>query len=217
VVVFAAIVVVQMSGANVLLHGFEFGFDPPAHVRVANVEAIVQVQMRLRPEQVQPLRRGELIRRIFEQHFDTALRREDPDFIQRRERGIEVLLENTPNELSSAERLNLFRSQTHLNLNYCFDIGHAHLGRGVEAEFGAMKEHSRSTHLHDNDGREDQHLFPGQGTIDWGRAMELLSSCGDQVPLLLELREVPNLEFPVREAKARADRLVEYSMEVEDE
>jgi len=34
-----------------------------------------------------------------------------------RQRGVEVLLENTPNELSSAERLMLFLNVTHLNLN----------------------------------------------------------------------------------------------------
>ena len=43
------------------------------------------------------------------------------------QRGVEVLLENTPNRLASAERLNSFLTQTHLNLGYCFDIGHANM------------------------------------------------------------------------------------------
>ena len=33
-----------------------------------------------------------------------------------RQRGVEVLLENTPNELSSAERLSMFLDVTHLQL-----------------------------------------------------------------------------------------------------
>lgn len=117
------------------------------------------------------------------------------------QRGVEVLLENIPNELSSAVRLNDFLTQTHLNLNYCFDIGHAHMGNGVKAEFELMKERIRSTHLHDNDGRSDLHLFPGKGSIDWKEAMRLLRSRADQYPLLLELKEVPGMERPGEDAK----------------
>lgn len=123
------------------------------------------------------------------------------------QRGVEVLLENIPNELSSAARLNAFLGMTHLNLNYCFDIGHAHMAQGVETEFQLMKERIRSTHLHDNDGVEDQHLFPGEGSIDWSQAMRLLGSCRDQYPLLLELKEPPGMEHPVEHAKRAIDEL----------
>ena len=41
----------------------------------------------------------------------------------RGQRGVEVLLENTPNALSSAERLLMFFEQTHLDLNVCLDTG----------------------------------------------------------------------------------------------
>src|SRR5215510_519861 len=57
-----------------------------------------------------------------------------------RQRGVEVLLENIPNELSSAERLLMFEDLTHVGMNYCFDTGHAHMGAGVEHEFGLMKD-----------------------------------------------------------------------------
>jgi sugar phosphate isomerase/epimerase len=126
------------------------------------------------------------------------------------QRGVEVLLENTPNELASGERLNYFLRQTHLNLNYCFDIGHAHLGNGIETEFEVMKERIRSTHLHDNDGQEDQHLFPGQGSVDWPKAMRLLASRPDQYPLLLELREPAGREHPIEEAARAMDELTKH-------
>jgi len=132
------------------------------------------------------------------------------------QRGVEVLLENTPNDLSSAQRLNDFLAQTHLNLNYCFDIGHAHMGQGIEAEFERMKERIRSTHLHDNDGHEDQHLFPGKGSIDWKRAMKLLRSREGQYPLLLELKEPEGMAHPVAEAKETMDRLLELRTNDED-
>ena len=127
-----------------------------------------------------------------------------------RQRGVQILLENIPNELSSAERLNYFLEVTHLDLGFVFDVGHANIGEGVEAAFSIMKKRIRSTHVHDNDGKEDKHLFPLKaegGTVDWKQTMTLLRSCGDQVPLLLELREVERMEHPLDQANEVFDRL----------
>jgi sugar phosphate isomerase/epimerase len=127
------------------------------------------------------------------------------------QRGVEILLENTPNELSDAENLESFNRTTHLNLNYVFDTGHAHIGAGIEHEFEIMKPRIRSLHVHDNDGKDDQHLFPltdgATGTIDWNRAMELLRSRPGQYPLLLELREVAAMQNPITEIVRVFDRL----------
>lgn len=126
-----------------------------------------------------------------------------------RQRGVEVLLENTPNDLATAERLELFNSMTHMGLNYVFDTGHAHIGAGIEHEFGIMKRRIRSLHVHDNNGKDDQHLFPLSegGTIGWPAAMDLLRSLPAQVPLLLELREVPEMEHPLDEIARAFERL----------
>jgi sugar phosphate isomerase/epimerase len=123
--------------------------------------------------------------------------------------GVEILLENIPNDLSTAERLELFNRITHLNLNYVFDTGHAHIGAGIENEFEIMKERIRSLHVHDNDSKEDAHLYPnaGGGSIDWTRTMELLRSRPAQYPLLLELREVPEQENPLTEIARAFDYL----------
>ena len=109
-----------------------------------------------------------------------------------RGRGVEILLENIPNELSSAERLLQFEELTHVGMKYGFDTGHANMGAGVEHEFQLMKERIRSTHVHDNNGKDDNHLFPlvsGGGTIDWKKTMELLRSREDRYPLVLELKD----------------------------
>jgi sugar phosphate isomerase/epimerase len=127
-----------------------------------------------------------------------------------RQLGVEVLLENIPNGLSSAERLMLFLEMTHLDLNFVFDVGHAHFGEGVENAFGIMKERIRSTHLHDNDGQTDKHLFPlvsEGGTVDWKRTMDLLRTRADQYPLLLELKEVPEYSQPLAVVNEVFDRL----------
>jgi sugar phosphate isomerase/epimerase len=126
-----------------------------------------------------------------------------------RQRGVEILLENIRNDLASAERLRQFNELTHLNMNFVFDAGHAHIMGGVDHEFEIMAPRIRSLHLHDNDGKEDRHLYPQAtgGTIDWKRAMELLRSRPGQYPLLLELREVPEMEHPIDEAARVFDNL----------
>jgi sugar phosphate isomerase/epimerase len=126
-----------------------------------------------------------------------------------RQRGVEILLENTPNALATADRLRLFNNMTHLNLNYVFDTGHAHIGAGIENEFEIMKDRIRSLHVHDNNGVEDQHLFPmvEGGTIDWAHTMDLLRSRPGQYPLLLELREVSDMAQPLSEMNRVFDKL----------
>lgn len=121
-----------------------------------------------------------------------------------KQRGVEVLVENIPNGLSSAERLLLFNELTHLKLNFCFDVGHANLGEGVANAFNLLKSRIRSTHVHDNNGKEDEHLFPlasKGGTVDWRKTMALLRSLGDSSPLLLELKEVPGMASPIHVAR----------------
>ena len=133
-----------------------------------------------------------------------------------RQRGVEILLENIPNGLSSAERLMHFLGMTHLNVGFVFDSGHAHLNEGVAEAYDVMKERIRSTHIHDNDGEKDIHLFPmvsDGGTIDWKQAMKLLRSRPDQYPLLLELKEVPEYTHPLEKVK----QVFELLEEVRDE
>ena len=127
-----------------------------------------------------------------------------------RQRGVQVLLENIPNKLSSGERLMLFLELTHLDLHFVFDVGHANIGAGVEEEFGIMRDRIRSTHVHDNDGKADKHLFPliaEGGTVDWKETMNLLRTRADQYPLLLELKEVPELAQPLATVNEVFDRL----------
>ena len=142
--------------------------------------------------------------------FDAAFSAIEQLSLFARQRGVELLLENIPNELSSATRLLQFEELTHVGLNYCFDTGHANMGEGVEHEFHLMKPRIRSTHVHDNNGKDDIHLRPllGEGgTIDWKKTMELLRSGGDQYPLMLELKDHGDLPHPLETAVEIYDRL----------
>jgi sugar phosphate isomerase/epimerase len=127
-------------------------------------------------------------------------------------RGVEILLENIPNALSTAERLMHFVKVTHLDLHFVFDTGHANIGGGVKSEFAIMRERIRSTHVHDNDGESDLHLFPflaEGGTIDWNETMGLFRAHPGQFPLLLELKEVSSMESPLDAVNQVFDRLLE--------
>ena len=121
-----------------------------------------------------------------------------------RQRGVEVLLENTPNALSSAQRLRYFLETTHLALNVCLDLGHAHMNEGIDTAYRLLGSRIRSTHVHDNDGKMDLHLFPSVdegGSVDWPAAMNTLRSAPpDQYPLLLELRCAPDVAKPIESA-----------------
>jgi sugar phosphate isomerase/epimerase len=144
--------------------------------------------------------------------FDAAFSALEELSLFARQRGVEILLENIPNDLSSAERLLQFEELTHVGLNYVFDTGHANMNEGVESAFKLMKDRIRSTHVHDNDGKSDQHLFPmisDGGTIDWKQVMPLLRSGDSQFPLLLELKEKPEIQHPLEAVQEVFEKLEE--------
>jgi sugar phosphate isomerase/epimerase len=104
--------------------------------------------------------------------------------------GVRILLENIPNELSTPDRLvEMIRAAHFDDVGICFDFGHAHIMGSVSEAFEILRKQIWSTHVHDNDKVNDSHLWPGQGTINWKEAMELLRSAPQTPPLMLELGE----------------------------
>jgi sugar phosphate isomerase/epimerase len=102
--------------------------------------------------------------------------------------GVQILLENIPNELSVPDRLVEFIRHSHFDdVGVCFDVGHAHMMSNVAEAFEILKPHIRSTHVHDNKKDRDSHLWPGDGSIDWDEAAKLLQSATHKPPVLLEL------------------------------
>lgn len=151
-----------------------------------------------------------------ERKLDAAFTSLEEISVFARQRGVQVLLENIPNAFSGASNLMSFLQATHLDLYFCFDTGHANLNEGVEAAFNLMKTRIRSTHIHDNDGKQDSHLFPlvaQGGTIDWANTMRLLSSRAEQYPLLLELKEAADFPNPLDAVKQIFDRLASVAGE----
>lgn len=112
--------------------------------------------------------------------------------------NVRLLLENIPNELSTPDRLLELIQVGHFDdVGICLDLGHAHLEESVQVTFERLRGHIRSTHVHDNDRGRDAHLWPGEGTIDWKLAMDLLREAPQVPPVLLEIEGDPdgNPEF----------------------
>jgi sugar phosphate isomerase/epimerase len=54
-----------------------------------------------------------------------------------------------------------------LRIGVCLDAGHAHLSGGAPEAADTLSGSLFAAVLHDNNGREDSHRAPGEGSIDW--------------------------------------------------
>ena len=90
-------------------------------------------------------------------------------------------------------------------LGFCFDAGHAHAfaKSNWRPWLSAFKERLLEVHVHDNDGRWDDHLPPGRGNIPFEEIFSFLAEEGlrpvvtfeahrreDVAPGLLKLQEI---------------------------
>jgi sugar phosphate isomerase/epimerase len=113
-----------------------------------------------------------------------------------KQRGVTLALENTPGEMATPSNLRHLIEDTRLHdLRLCFDVGHAHMGDGVEPSFEVMGEYVVTTHVHDNHGERDDHLLPYQGTVNWWAALRTLAQARPASPLprVMELKEPPGV------------------------
>jgi sugar phosphate isomerase/epimerase len=98
--------------------------------------------------------------------------------------GVDVVIENIPNEVSTVERLQEFKGLSQLpELGICYDTGHGHL-QGATPHFNEI----RTTHVHDNNGENDEHVWPFEGTIDWPALIEKMVVEDYKGPLIFEAR-----------------------------
>jgi sugar phosphate isomerase/epimerase len=98
--------------------------------------------------------------------------------------GVEVMIENIPNEISTIERIQEFKKVSDLEgVGICYDTGHGHLQNIADG-----LEHARTTHIHDNHGEKDEHLWPFEGTLDWPRLIEKLVIAKYEGPFMFECR-----------------------------
>lgn len=69
----------------------------------------------------------------------------------------------------------------------CFDTGHAHMTEGISASLAGLRSPLLYVHFCDNHGSADEHLMPGQGTIDLDALALELAACEYDGTIMLEV------------------------------
>jgi len=69
----------------------------------------------------------------------------------------------------------------------CYDCGHGNMIPDGLDQLDALKHRLIAVHLHDNNGREDQHKIPFTGTVDWRRLMRIIAESAYDKWLSLEV------------------------------
>jgi sugar phosphate isomerase/epimerase len=102
--------------------------------------------------------------------------------------GVRPLVENLLSEPTTPEHLVEILKTGHLDqIGVCLDLGHAHMTVGVQAAIATLGERIVQVHAHDNHGMKDEHLFPGDGTIDWQAAAAAINAQAAPPAVVLEL------------------------------
>ena len=73
------------------------------------------------------------------------------------------------------------------NVGICYDAGHCHAHFKDEFDWDLFKNKIFAIHLHDNDGKDDQHLLPYDGNIDWKDVINKLKEVNYSGPVTMEL------------------------------
>jgi sugar phosphate isomerase/epimerase len=118
--------------------------------------------------------------------------------------GVKLAVEVIPNPLSSPEALvSLIENDLDgADVGICMDVGHAFMMGDLADAIETAAEYLVTTHLHDNNGKSDDHLAPGQGKIDWPAALVSLQKIGYEGVWMFE---VANTTTP-KEVLAKAEK-----------
>ena len=123
--------------------------------------------------------------------------------------GIRVALEVIPNPLSDAASLvtMIERDLEGTRAGICLDFGHAFLMGDVADTIETVAEHLVTTHVHDNNGKSDDHKVPFEGRINWDVALMTMQKVGYDGTYLLELANTGSPADVLRKAEAARARL----------
>lgn len=131
--------------------------------------------------------------------------------------GVQLAIEVIPNELSTPSALvDLIESDIDAELGICMDVGHARLMGDVVDAIETCSGHVITTHLHDNRGRNDDHLVPGRGAIDWDAATLAFQKVGYDGMWMFELAAAAERR-PILEQTAKARERLEALLHIGDE
>jgi sugar phosphate isomerase/epimerase len=123
--------------------------------------------------------------------------------------GVRVAVEVIPNELSRAGSLVHFIEED-LEVDgtgICLDFGHANMDGDVVDAIETVSGHLVTTHVHDNQGKTDDHLVPFEGTIDWPAALTAIQKIGYDGTLLLEIAAHGSTRDTLKKARKAREKM----------
>jgi sugar phosphate isomerase/epimerase len=104
--------------------------------------------------------------------------------------GVRLLVENLLSEPTTPEHLVTILEMGHLdNVGVCLDLGHAHITVGIPEAFTVLGKRIASMHVHDNHGTKDEHLWPGDGTIQWPAVADAIRALPTPPAAVLEIMD----------------------------
>ncbi len=119
--------------------------------------------------------------------------------------GVTLCLENMPFPAHSIARpKEILDFVKELNSEYmavCLDTGHSNmLGISPADALRELGNSIKTLHVHDNDGRGDQHAAPFYGSIDWEDFRSVLKNIDESVVLSIEAKASGNLPAEIYDA-----------------
>jgi sugar phosphate isomerase/epimerase len=104
--------------------------------------------------------------------------------------GVRLLVENLLSEPTTPEHLVTILEMGHLDgVGICLDLGHAHITVGVTEAISLLGDRIVSMHVHDNHSVKDEHLWPGDGTIEWPRVAKAVKALATPPAAVLEIMD----------------------------
>jgi sugar phosphate isomerase/epimerase len=132
--------------------------------------------------------------------------------------GVRLALEVIPNHLSTPEALVsvIENDLDGMKVGICMDVGHAHMMDDVGDAIECCSGHIVTTHLHDNRKKADDHLVPGEGSIDWPATLMSLQKVGYDGAWMFEIANTSSPQAVLEKAlKARRkfESLLDFSFD----
>jgi sugar phosphate isomerase/epimerase len=107
-----------------------------------------------------------------------------------KEYGVPIAIENVPEPypclMKSVEDFENFYAQMNENIGIVLDVGHTNINGQTESFLRTLESKIVHLHVSDNDGKSDQHLGVGRGTVDWRGLIMLLKESAYDGTVVIE-------------------------------
>jgi sugar phosphate isomerase/epimerase len=117
--------------------------------------------------------------------------------------GVRLAIENVPEPypflMKNVEQFKKFYHEFNGDVGLALDVGHANINGQIGLFMDSFADKIVHIHAHDNDGREDQHLGIGHGSVNWKNFAEKLKKIAYNNAVIVE--SIEGVEESVQKLK----------------